>query len=185
MLQFASQKRSPPLCTTNAFILSSQPSLWLSISVKALPANSQVSGSSQFSKVNYQQLLSVYQFLEITFLPDCSYLRGIPCSFFWQETLLAQSCSFRTWNATFPLPVGRLWCTHWALISNASKHSPWKCSYFPSYMVHFSGRLHGYCLCPETPPWGTGNALLMWTRPMISLSIYFISEQNGTHMYIW
>lgn len=59
------------------------------------------------------------------------------------------------------LPKGRLWWTHWALANNASKHSLWRYSYLPSYMIQFSSRLHEYHLCAETPPWGTGSALLM------------------------
>lgn len=89
------------------------------------------------------------------------------------------------WNANFPLPTGRFWCTHWALASNASKHSPWRDSYLPSYMVHSSGRLHECCLCPEMPPWGTGNALLMWTKSIISIFIYiYIQTKWNTHTYL-
>lgn len=177
MLQFA--RRSPLLCTTSAFTLSSQPSLRLSVSVKALPANSHFSGSSQFSKVTYQQLLSVYQFLKIIFLHDCTYLEGTPFYFILIGNTSRPVLPFEMWNANFPLPTGRIWCTCWALAGNASKHSPWRYSYLPSY------RLHEYCLHAGTSFWGTGSALLMWTRSMISIFMYFVSEQNWTHMYIW
>lgn len=109
MLQFA--RRSPLLCTTSAFTLSSQPSLRLSVSVKALPANSHFSGSSQFSKVTYQQLLSVYQFLKIIFLHDCTYLEGTPFYFILIGNTSRPVLPFEMWNANFPLPTGRI-CVH-------------------------------------------------------------------------